>query len=139
MQAWINSPRSEVKKLMNGDFYRTLGLSPDSSAGEIKKAYRNLAMQYHPDRNRSNPESEERLKEINEAYEILGDAEKRRRYDLLHQQRLNGHLFHGRDMDDDFFTVLRKFSQRDFTMKRRGGCMRRGFGKRGCGRWKTER
>jgi len=122
--------------VVTGDYYQTIGLLPDSTAEEIKKAYRKLAMQYHPDRNRSNPESEEHLKEINEAYQILGDAEKRRRYDLLRRQRLNGHVFYERDIDDDFVTVLRKFSQRGFDRKRSGSCMRRGFGRRGCGRWK---
>jgi len=58
------------------DYYMTLGLTPDSSAEEIKKVYRKLAMQYHPDRNGGNPESEERLKEINQAYQILGDEER---------------------------------------------------------------
>jgi len=53
------------------DYYSTLGLAPDSSAEEIKKAYRKLAMQYHPDTNGGNPEGEERLKGINEAYQIL--------------------------------------------------------------------
>ena len=124
--------------MVTGDYYRTLGLSPDSSAEEIKRAYRKLAMQYHPDRNGSNPDSEERLKEINEAYQILGDAEKRRRYDLFHQQRLNGHLFYERGIDDDFVAVFRKFSQRNFDAKRRRSCMGRGFGRRGCGRWKNE-
>ena len=122
--------------MVTGDYYRTLGLSSDSTAEEIKKAYRKLAMQYHPDRNRSNPESEERLKEINEAYQILGDAEKRRRYDLLHRQPLNGHIFYKRDIDDDFISVIRKFSQRGFEMKRTRGCTRKGLGRGGCGRWK---
>ena len=113
--------------VVTGNYYQALGLLPDSTAEEIKKTYRKLAMQYHPDRNRSNPESEERLKEINEAYQILGDAEKRRWYDRV---------FYERDIDDDFVTVLRKFSQRGFDTKRSGGCRRKGFGERGCGRWK---
>ena len=113
--------------MVTGDYYQTLGLPPDSTSEEIKKAYRKLAMQYHPDRNRGNPESEERLKEINEAYRILRDAEKRRWYD---------HVFYKRDIDEDFFTVLRTFSQRGFDTKRSGGCRRRGLGGRGCGRWK---
>ena len=58
------------------DYYRTLGLTLEASEQDIKKAYRKLAMHYHPDRNGGNSESEERLKEINEAYRILGDEKK---------------------------------------------------------------
>ena len=57
--------------MVTRDYYSALGLRPDSSAEEIKKVYRKLVVKYHPDRNRGNPESEERLKEINEAYQIL--------------------------------------------------------------------
>jgi len=118
------------------DYYRSLGLRPDSLAKEIKKVYRELAMRYHPDRNRGNPESEERLKEINEAYQILGDAEKRRRYDLQYRQPFENHVFYEGGMEADFISVLRKFSQMGFDTKRTGGCRRRGLGKGGCGRWK---
>jgi len=118
------------------DYYSTLGLSPDSSAEEIKKVYRKLAMQYHPDRNGGNPESEERLKEINGAYQILGNEEKRRRYDLLYRQPFENYVFREESLDDDFVSVLRMFSQMGFNTKRTGGCRRRGFGRGGCGRWK---
>ena len=118
------------------DYYSTLGLTPDSSAEEIKKAYRKLAMQYHPDRNGGNPEGEERLKEINEAYQILGDEKKRRRYDLQYRQPSENHVIYKGDVDNDFVTVFRMFSQMGFDMKRTGGCRRRGFGRGGCGRWK---
>lgn len=118
------------------DYYSTLGLRPDSSAEEIKKVYRKLAMQYHPDRNGGKPEGEERLKEINEAYQILGNEEKRRRYDLQYRQPFENRVFYEGDVDNDFITVLHKFSQMGFNTKRTGGCMRRGFGKGGCGRWK---
>jgi curved DNA-binding protein len=63
------------------DYYKILGVSPDTPAEEIKKAYRKLALATHPDRNRQDPRAEERFKEINEAYGILGDAEKRAQYD----------------------------------------------------------
>ena len=118
------------------DYYSTLGLTPDSSAEEIKKAYRKLAMQYHPDRNGGNPEGEERLKEINEAYQILGDEKKRRRYDLQYRQPFENSMFYEGHVDDDFVSVLRMFSQMGFDMKRTVGCRRRGFGRGGCGRWK---
>jgi len=118
------------------DYYSILGLRLDSSAEEIKKVYRKLAMQYHPDRNGGNPESEERLKEINEAYQILGDEKKRRRYDLQYRQPFENSMFYEGHVDDDFVSVLRMFSQMGFVTKRAGGCRGRGFGRGGCGRWK---
>ena len=122
--------------MVTRNYYSTLGLTPDSSAEEIKKVYRKLAMQYHPDRNGGNRESEERLKEINEAYQILGDEEKRRRYDLQYRQPFKNYVFYEAGVDDDLVSVLRKFSQMGFNTKKTGGCMRRGFGRGGCGRWK---
>ncbi|MGQ9475900.1 MAG: molecular chaperone DnaJ [Actinomycetota bacterium] len=64
------------------DYYAVLGVSRHADQEEIKKAYRRLARRYHPDVNRGDSEAAERFKEINEAYEVLGDPEKRRRYDL---------------------------------------------------------
>ena len=64
------------------DYYKILGINSESSDSEIKKAYRGLSMKYHPDRNVGNSQVEEKFKEINQAYEILGDKEARRRYDL---------------------------------------------------------
>ncbi len=63
------------------DYYEVLGINRDASEDEIKKAYRKLAMKYHPDRNPDNPKSEENFKEAKEAYEILSDASKRTTYD----------------------------------------------------------
>jgi len=63
------------------DLYQLLGVSKDASQDEIKKAYRKLAHQYHPDKNPDNKESETKFKEINNAYEVLGDAQKRQNYD----------------------------------------------------------
>ena len=67
------------------DYYATLGVSKSASAEEIKKAFRKLAVKYHPDRNPDNKEAEERFKEISEAYEVLSDADKRKKYDQFGQ------------------------------------------------------
>jgi curved DNA-binding protein len=65
------------------DYYQTLGVPRKASENEIRKAYRKLAKQYHPDRNRGKPGAEDKFKEINEAYEVLSDPQKRARYDQL--------------------------------------------------------
>ncbi len=68
------------------DYYSVLGVSRDATQKDIKRAYRKLARQYHPDVNPGDKKAEERFKEINEAYEVLGDDEKRRQYDQLGAQ-----------------------------------------------------
>lgn len=65
------------------DYYKTLGVERNAKDDEIKRAYRKLALKYHPDRNPNNPKAEEKFKEINEAYQVLSDASKRSRYDQL--------------------------------------------------------
>ncbi len=65
------------------DFYHVLGVSREASDDAIKKAYRKLVFQYHPDRNPDNAKAEAKIREINEAYEVIGDPEKRRSYDRL--------------------------------------------------------
>jgi curved DNA-binding protein len=65
------------------DYYKTLGVGRSADASEIKKAYRQLAMKYHPDKNPGDKTAEEKFKEINEAYQVLSDQEKRSRYDQL--------------------------------------------------------
>jgi curved DNA-binding protein len=65
------------------DYYKTLGIEKKADAEQIKRAYRKLAMQYHPDRNPGNKQAEEKFKEINEAYQVLSDPEKRARFDQL--------------------------------------------------------
>ena len=65
------------------DFYAVLGVTSKATADEIKKAYRKLAKQYHPDTNASDPKAAERFKEISEAHNVLGDPEKRKKYDEM--------------------------------------------------------
>ena len=65
------------------DYYRILGVSREASDEEIKKSYRKLVFAHHPDRHPDNPQADEKIREINAAYEIIGDAEKRRSYDRL--------------------------------------------------------
>jgi len=67
------------------DYYSVLGINKKASADEIKKAFRKLAVKYHPDRNPNNKQAEEKFKEISEAYEVLGDADKRKKYDQFGQ------------------------------------------------------
>ena len=72
------------------DYYEVLGVTKTASGEEIKKAYRKLAMQYHPDRNPDNKEAEAKFKDINEAYEVLKDEQKRAAYDRYGHQAFTG-------------------------------------------------
>jgi len=72
------------------DYYEILGVQRNASADEIKKSYRKLALQFHPDRNPNNKESEEKFKEATEAYEVLSDQQKRQRYDQFGHQGMRG-------------------------------------------------
>lgn len=72
------------------DYYEVLELKKDATADEIKKSFRRLAMQYHPDRNPGDKEAEAKFKEINEAYEVLKDEQKRAAYDRYGHQAFNG-------------------------------------------------
>ena len=65
------------------DYYATLEVTPQASDEEIKRAYRKLALKYHPDRNQGNKKAEEKIREINAAYEVLGDPETRKSYERL--------------------------------------------------------
>src|SRR5215207_9386414 len=67
------------------DYYATLGVSREATPEEIKKAFRKLARQYHPDTATDKKAAEEKFKELNEAHEVLSDPEKRRKYDRLGQ------------------------------------------------------
>lgn len=117
------------------DYYRILGLTPDASQDEIKRAYRLMAMQHHPDRNRDDPSSGERLKEINEAYGVLGDLAKRRAYDRIRILHTQGHPFtSSRFVDVDLESMLRRVAGWDLDARGRRFCGKRGFGRGRCRR-----
>jgi molecular chaperone DnaJ len=108
---------------MNRDYYEILGVSRNATDEEIKKAYRRLALAYHPDRNQGNLEAEERFKEINQAYEVLSDAEKRASFDRFGtiDQRGGSYDFgFTRNFDDIFGDLFNDFfgnTQRRRTRK----------------------
>src|SRR6266516_3076803 len=72
------------------DYYDILGVKKNASDEELKKAYRNLAKKYHPDKNKGNKEAENKFKEISEAYAVLSDKEKRQQYDRLGREAFSG-------------------------------------------------
>lgn len=95
------------------DYYEILGVPRSASVDDIKKAYRKLAMQYHPDRNPNSKAAEEKFKEINEAYEVLSNEEKRMRYDRFGHVGVgtsaasdSGNPFAGRGNMDDIFSAF---------------------------------
>ena len=108
------------------DCYQVLDVEKDASPQRIKEAYRRLAFQYHPDRNRENPSSVEKMKEINEAYAVLSDPGKRRDYDTFHEQYgPDGYdrfkqryseqdIFRGSDIHQIFEEMARSFGFRNF-------------------------
>jgi len=87
------------------DYYEVLGVSREAGADEVKKAYRQAALKFHPDRNQDDPEAESKFKEAAEAYEVLSDPQKRHRYDRFGHRGLEGvgvHDFGGMGIDDIF-------------------------------------
>ena len=107
---------------MSKDYYKLLGVNKSASAEEIKKAYRKLAMKYHPDRNKGNKEAEAKFKQMSEAYAVLSDEEKRKQYDMFgaegFQQRFTQEdIFRGFDFSD----VFQEFGFGHFGGRKRGG------------------
>lgn len=104
------------------DYYKLLGLSKDASDEQIKKAYRKLAMKYHPDHARDDKSAEEKFKKISEAYAVLSDKEKRKQYDEFgstgfHQRYSQEDIFRNFDLGD----ILKEFGFGGSFAGRRGG------------------
>lgn len=89
---------------MNKDYYKLLGVSRAAVADEIKKAYRKLAMKYHPDRNPDDKKAEEKFKEVTEAYEVLSDVQKRQIYDTYGHDGLKNSGYRGPGNFEDIFS-----------------------------------
>jgi curved DNA-binding protein len=108
---------------MAEDYYKILGVKKDASDEELKKAYRKLAMKYHPDHTKGDKNAEERFKKISEAYAVLGDKTKRQKYDTFgsegfHQRFSQEDIFRGFDFGD----IFREFGfGGDFSSARGGG------------------
>src|SRR5262245_54110553 len=88
------------------DFYEVLGVTRDAGDDDIKKAYRQLALKYHPDRNPGDEEAPKKFKEAAEAYEVLSDPDKRQRYDRYGHAGLNGAAFHDFRSTDDIMSAF---------------------------------
>ncbi len=108
------------------DYYAILGVNKKASDEEIKRAYRKMAMKYHPDRNPNKKEAEERFKEINEAYAVLSDKEKRKQYDTFgaegfRQRFTQEDIFRGFDFDEILSGLFGGRGRREFRFGGRGG------------------
>ncbi|MEP6512236.1 MAG: molecular chaperone DnaJ [Parafilimonas sp.] len=115
------------------DYYEILGVSKTSSADEIKKSYRKVAMQYHPDRNPGDKQAEEKFKEAAEAYDVLSDTDKRSKYDRFGHSAFGpgtGGGFSGGMNMDDIFTHFGDVFNDDIFGSFFGGGSRRGGGGR---------
>lgn len=107
------------------DYYETLGVSRSASVDEVKKSYRQQAMRFHPDRNPGDKEAEERFKEAAEAYEVLGDVEKRKIYDRYGHDGLRSSGYTGPGGFDDIFSSFGDIFEDLFGLGAGGGRGRR--------------
>jgi curved DNA-binding protein len=119
------------------DYYQALGLNKDATATEIKKAYRKLAVKYHPDKNPGNKEAEEKFKDINEAYAVLSDPKKKEQFDQFgstgfHERFSQEDIFRGFDVGDLFKD--KGFGTDDIFSRIFGGGFQRGGSAYGGGR-----
>lgn len=118
--------------MANKDYYEVLGLTKGASDDEIKRAFRKLAVQYHPDKNKGNKEAEEKFKEINEAYQVLSDPEKKARYDQFGTADFQGGFdgfggFGGFDFADmGFGDIFDSFFGGGFSSRRRKDAPQKG-------------
>lgn len=119
------------------DYYTVLNVDREASGRDIKKAYHKMAMTYHPDVNDDETGCEEKLKEINEAYGILGDENKRLQYDRLVALSNRNELFFKKQFDNEPNIFQGRF-YRNTSIKRQYGCKRGVLRKGGCRRkqWK---
>jgi len=119
------------------EYYEVLGVAKDASADDIKKSFRKLAVKYHPDRNQGDSTAEEKFKEINEAYAVLSDPEKRKKYDTFgstdfHQQYSQEDIFRNFDFSGTFKDMGMGGNEDIFSrlfggaFRRNGGGFRRG-------------
>jgi molecular chaperone DnaJ len=120
-------------KMSKRDYYEILGVSKGSAADEIKKSYRKVAMQYHPDRNPGDKSAEEKFKEAAEAYEVLSDQDKRAQYDRYGHAGVSGNGRgggHSQNMEDIFSQFGDVFGEDVFGSFFGGGGRSRGGGQR---------
>lgn len=121
------------------DYYRILGIAEQADEEQIKQAYRKLAKKYHPDLNPDNPEAEAKFKDVVEAYETLGDAEKRKKYDLKRNKAGQGNANRNRkaanapDMNinmGNFTKDMERYFGFSFNGKDAGQTKEKGTGKK---------
>src|SRR5581483_10263152 len=113
------------------DYYEVLGVAKDASNDDIKRAFRKLAKELHPDRNPGNKEAEDKFKEAAEAYEVLSDAEKRQRYDQFGHEGMRGVPTHGFQNFEEIFESFGDLFGGGIFEGLFGGGMRRGGPRRG--------